>query len=286
MGVALGLLHKTTREIIRRTRAITNSSEERQAIALAAGLPHSRLRIADEAGYVRFGAADIGSATEVKKVARLARGWQKDPNRNASDKPFLRNILRSEDLFDHPEIIGVATHPQLFGAVTQYLGQVPWLVNLQVWWTPPNKTAIRSQLYHYDHRDTRQAKVFINLNEVDDNAGPLHFLSAASSEKVNRKIGYSQDEYTDEQVAGCIEPQEVVRTVGPAGAGFVVDTARCLHYGSRGNTKDRLILMISYARVNCVSKGAGCEVLDPVREKLTETYFRNDAARTFANRIP
>lgn len=286
MGIALGLLQRTTRDIIRKTRAMTNGGLERQAISLASTLVPSRLHIEDTLGHTRFTSAGIGIAQDVEKIAKHAQDWRADPARSDSDKPFLRNILRSEDLFDNPEIMRVATHEQLFGAVATYLGQVPWLVNLQVWWTPPNQTAMRSQLYHYDHRDTRQAKIFINLNDVDETAGPLHFLSAASSEKVNRKIGYSQDEYTDEEIDGCVSKDEVIRTVGPAGAGFIVDTARCLHYGSRGNVKDRLILMISYARVNCVSKGSGCEVLDPVRERLTEVFFKNDPARAFANRKP
>jgi hypothetical protein len=40
--------------------------------------------------------------------------------------------------------------------------------------------------------------------------------------------------------------------------------------------------MISFARVNCVSKGAGCEVLDPVRDRLIEAYFNADKARSFS----
>lgn len=286
MRVALGLLHKTTREIVRKARAIRNAGLENEARALARHVKPSSLKIADDIGYVAFQCAKLGIGDEIRRIAALSRGWTMDPSRSDSDKPFLRNILQPEDLFNHPEIMKVATHDEFFGAVTEYLGQVPWLVSLQVWWTPPNNTAIRSQLYHYDHRDTRQAKIFINLDTVDEQAGPLHFVPASASDKVNRNVGYSQNDYTDREVETAIQPEEIIRTVGPPGAGYIVDTARCLHYGSRKNTKDRLILMISYARVNCVSKGAGCEVLDQVRQKLTATYYNNDAARAFANRKP
>lgn len=282
MGVAVGMLHKATREIVRKARVIANGGLERQAIALANGVTPANIWIDEDKGFTAFSASEIGLESEVEKIARLAATWQKDPSRSDSDKPFLRNILRSQDLFDYPEIVRIATHDQLFGTVTKYLGQVPWLVALQLWWTPPNQTAMRSQLYHYDHRDTRQAKIFINLNDVGETSGPLHFLPAISSLKVNQKIGYSQDDYTDEQVESCCSKDEVVRTIGPVGSGFIVDTARCLHYGSRGNINDRLILMISFARVNCVSKGAGCEVLDPVRDRLIEAYFNADKARSFS----
>lgn len=283
MSVALGKIQQNTRNVVRGLRALMNSGAEKQAVRLAAGLPQSSIRIEDNMGCLAFDTKALGLGAEIESISSLAKTWQVDPQRSDADKPFLRNILRSQDIFDHPEILRVATHDVFFSAVSRYLGQVPWLVNLHIWWTPPNQTAVRSQLFHYDHRDTRQAKIFINLNDVDDEAGPLHFLSAASSEKVNRKIGYSQEDYTDAEVEGCVENGEILKATGPKGSGYIVDTARCLHYGSRGNKKDRLILMISYARMNCVSKGSGCEVLDPIRGKINDSFFKDDTARRFAN---
>ncbi len=282
MRVAVGALHKAAREIIRKTRALANMRLEQEAQCLAKRVPDSKILIDEEKAYARFSSSQIGISDEVTKVSTLAAAWIQDPARNTSDKPFLRKILASDDLFVYPEIINIALHDQLFGVVTSYLGQVPWMTNLQIWWTPPNQTAERSQIYHYDHRDTRQAKVFINLNDVDEDSGPLHFLPATSSSKVDRSIGYSQGDFTDDQVASCCSKDEVVKALGPTGSGYIVDTARCLHYGSRGNRKDRLVMMVSFARVNCVDKGHGCDVLDPVRKKLAETYFRDDAAKSFA----
>jgi hypothetical protein len=285
MNITLGNIHKATRIAIRKARAIWDAGDEGTAITLAGTLPASDLVVNEDTGYVKFSSGELGFASEVRQIAQRAHEWIVDPSRRDKfNKPFLRNILRPEDLLAHPEIIRVATHPQLYGAVTKYLGQVPWLVNLHLWWTPPNSTAVRSQLWHYDHRDTRQAKIFINLSDVDDDCGPLHFLSAVSSLKVDAKIGYSQGHYTDEQLASAVSPDEVLKATGPSTTGFIVDTARCLHYGSRGNLKDRLVLMASYARVNCVSKGSGCEVLDPIREEINRTYFHGDVARTFSNR--
>lgn len=281
MRVAAGFVHKFTRSVKREIRAMKNGAVERQANALAVGFPHGRIAMKEDAGYATFSAADIGLAAPVSRLSQLAQAWKADPARSESDKPFLRNILQSQDLFEHKEILETALHEDLLGAVVRYLGQMPWLVNLQVWWTPPNQTTIRSQLYHYDHRDTRQAKVFLNLNDVGEDAGPLHFLPVPVSAKVDRTVGYSQDRYTDEQIESCVTPAETMRTMGPAGAGFIVDTARCLHYGSRRNEKDRLLLMASFARANCVSKGAGCEVLDPVRGRLVADRFADDPARAF-----
>ena len=108
----------------------------------------------------------------------------------------------------------------------------------------------------------------------------MHFLPARDSQNVDAKIGYSQGRYTDEQVYSAVSKSKVVDTVAQAGAGFVVDTARCLHYGSRGNLLDRFILMASFARVNSVNPGNGCRVLDSVRNRLVRELYDSDPVRT------
>jgi hypothetical protein len=155
-----------------------------------------------------------------------------------------------------------------------------------MWWSPPNQTLKSSQLYHYDNRDTRQAKVFINLNDVTDASGPLHFIPARDCLKVDAKIGYSQERYTDEAVYSCVPESNVVVATGPAGSAFLVDTARCLHFGSRGNSLDRLVLMVSFARANAVQQGTGCETLDPVREQLANDRYADDPVRRFILTVP
>lgn len=276
-----GSIHKAAREILRSARALGNMASERRAVQLGRSVGASGLAIGDEQGYVAFSTRELGLIEKITGLASLAGQWTKDPIRNKGDKPFLRNLLNGQDLLDIPEFMDVAMHPVFYGAVTKYLGQAPWLVSMNLWLTPPNQTAVRSQLYHYDHKDTRQAKIFINLNDVTPDCGPLHFLPATESVKVEKAAGYSQGRYTDEEVYGAVAKSEVIATVGNTGNGFIVDTARCLHYGSRGNIKERLMLMVNFARVNCVDRGSGCEVLDPVRDQLIRQRYSMDPARAF-----
>ena len=288
MSVMLGAVHKVARETIRKVKAVTNGGVEREAHDLARRVPPARLQIDDGEGYARFAAEEIGLDREVSRLASLSETWKPAAERGgmskAGDKDYIRYLLLPADLLDVPEVMDIVLHPELFGSVTKYLGQVPWLVTVKVWWTLRNQTAVKSQLYHYDHRDTRQAKIFINLNEVGEDAGPLHFLPASASRKVDRRIGYSQGDYTDEQVYDSVSRDDVIKTVGPPGAGYIVDTARCLHYGSRGNLEDRLVLAICYSRVNCVDAGSGCSVLDPVRDRLVRERYAHDAAISFSLR--
>ena len=50
----------------------------------------------------------------------------------------------------------------------------------------------------------------------------------------------------------------------------------------RGNLKERMMLMVNYARANCVEKGDGSEILDPVRDALIHARYSNDSARAFS----
>ena len=93
------------------------------------------------------------------------------------------------------------------------------------------------------------------------------------------KVGDSQERYSDEEVYSAVSKSDVLTAVGEAGRGFIVDTARCLHYGSRGNRSDRFILLVSFTRVNCVKPGNGCIVLDPARKRLLREYYDSDPVR-------
>jgi hypothetical protein len=282
MRKSTGSVRRATRAILRSARALGNIVSERRAQQLGRSIEASGLVVSDTLGYVSFATRELGISAQVSKLASLAVEWTNDPVRNKGDKPFLRNLLSGQDLLDFPEFLDVAMHPVLYGAVTKYLGQAPWLVSMSLWLSPPNQTAVRSQLYHYDHKDTRQAKIFINLNDVAADCGPLHFLPASESVKVDKTAGYSQGRYTDEEVYGAVAKSKVIATVGNIGTGFIVDTARCLHYGSRGNARERLMLKVNFARVNCVDPGSGCEVLDPVRSQLIREKYSTDPARAFS----
>jgi hypothetical protein len=288
-SVSLGEAHKLVRSGRRFSRKLLRFPLERSArrlVAQALSRGPEAPEISDRDAYVSFSAPPrICSLTTVGELLRLGEAWKSDSQR-ASDDDFPINLLRSADVLTHRAFRDIALHDEILAAVTRYFGQVPRLFNLSLWWSPPNQTVKGSQLYHYDHRDSRQAKLFLNLNEVTHESGPLHFLSASNSLKVDATVGYSQGRYTDEQVYSACPRSQVLATTGAPGSAFLVDTARCLHYGSRGNARDRFVLMASFARVNSVAPGSGCEVLDPLRERLVREFYRDDPVRSFVLDAP
>ena len=282
----LGNVHKAWREGIRATRSLARSGIETSAKQLkdeALARSSRSWAISESGGYTRFDAVALsGTEGAIPSIADITGKWTQDQARITRDTHFPRNLLAPEDLFAHPEFLRLTLHDDVIAGAAEYLGQVPRLYNLYMWWSPPNQTLKGSQRYHYDHRDSRQAKFFFNVWDVTEETGPLHFLSAQDSLSVDKKVGYSQSLYTDEQVYSACPPSSEIKAVGPAGSVYAIDTARCLHFGSRGNTKPRLVLMASFARANSVEPGSGCRVLDTIREEIVERLYKGDPVRTFA----
>ena len=289
-GVIAGYAEKARRQTRRFVKVVGRYSLEREARALMRelGWPQGdQLRVPDETGFVRFNAAALPRMkAPLKRLCEIGAAWAADESRWINEKSWPRKLTKSHDLIAHPEILDVALHTDLLRAVAAYYGQVPRLYRLAVWWSPPNNSMQGSQLFHYDGLDSRQAKAFINLKDVTPEAGPLHFLGADQSAEFDAKVGYSQDRISDENVFSVFKPSDLHNTVGPAGEGFIVDTGRCLHYGSRGNSEGRLLFMVNYARVNCIDPGKGCPTLDPVREELVRTRYGDDPVRAFTLMAP
>lgn len=287
-SVAAGYAHKALRGGMRLGRTILRAPLERQARRLAdeaTGRGSAGIHVPEADGFARFRASELsGVGDAIPSLFELADHWKDDESRRKNQMPI--NILRSDDLLSHRALVDIAVHDDVIAAVTAYLGQVPRLYNLFLWWSPPNQTQQGSQLYHYDHRDSRQAKLFLNLNDVTEESGPLHFLRAADSLKVDAKVGYQQSRYSDEEVYSAVPESDVVAATGEQGTAYIVDTARCLHYGSRGNSRDRFILMASFARVNSVDPGPGCKVLDSLRSRLAREFYDSDPVRSFVLDTP
>ena len=115
-----------------------------------------------------------------------------------------------------------------------------------MWWSPENDTARSSQRFHLDYEDVRQLKIFINIFETAQDQGPLTFIPAHVSEQIQRSRGRVIGRVDDEWVYAQGGREQVCRLMGPAGSGAFLDTSRCLHYGSRSNRRDRLVLMFQF----------------------------------------
>lgn len=158
---------------------------------------------------------------------------------------FLVLLKKDEELLAEPGIAEFALSDEMPGVVSDYLGGAPVLSQIKLWWSPPTETMLESQRYHFDAEDSTQLKVFLNVNEIGADAGAFTYLPAPASAKVPQRKRASQ-RLTDDVVDRHVGPGAAVKVVGPPGSVSMVDTSRRLHYGSRGNTVDRLIVMVQF----------------------------------------
>lgn len=179
---------------------------------------------------------------------------------DASDLEALTRAMSESAPFTHvpysprPDspIARLATHPALIKPFAEYLGVVPTLHALQLMYSP-NHRLVRgsSQFYHLDGQDVKSLQVFVYLQDVTDENGPLTLLPAHASERIAHALRYrkaaASRRIDDEVVARFADVDSQVHVLtGRAGSALIFDGDRCLHFGSRKATRPRRILQYAY----------------------------------------
>jgi hypothetical protein len=157
-----------------------------------------------------------------------------DPATVTLDSPYLRLALR----------------PDVVAAVSVYLGMVPVISHLNVFYSASGADEARSsQLFHCDADGTAQMKIFVLCTEVTRAHGPLTLLDARTSRDVRQRLDYHfGGKLKDKRLAGIVDESDHHPIIGPSGTVCFVDTTQCFHFGSRveSGTGPRLVTMIQY----------------------------------------
>lgn len=148
-------------------------------------------------------------------------------------------------------VFQLASDPQLIAPVAQYLGMLPVVNEVQIWHSPNTSTLVGgSQELHLDYADCRQVKLFMLLNDVDSDTGPLGFLGSGSSSKLAEQLKYkftnSRIRVSDDEFQRYFNWDDINLFCGTAGDMALIDTSNCFHFGSRKAGKPRRLLMIQY----------------------------------------
>jgi hypothetical protein len=185
-------------------------------------------RVIDEIGHTAL--IEHGGKSDF-----IARGFLPE-SAFAIDSPYFR----------------LAFDERIVGPVSAYLGVVPVLTEIDVWYSvhQPNAPK-RSQLWHMDSDDTTLIKLWVHLSDVDHRSGPLTALSASDSAQLADAVAYNYgDGYRvpDDRVNAVLGPERQVAMVGPRGTIDFIDTCRCFHFGSRVSEggEPRRLLMAEY----------------------------------------
>lgn len=114
---------------------------------------------------------------------------------------------------------------------------------------PPDAKTILSQRWHRDHEDKKLCKIFLYLNDVDTDAGPLIYIPYS-------KYGKKWGNYFPQQAPKGIYPRfgdvekiissnQIIEMMGKAGTLLFCDTSG-LHKGGHARSKERIMLTAGY----------------------------------------
>jgi hypothetical protein len=192
-------------------------------------------------------ARDIVAATaDLGRNVDLARPGLSKKARSGFMVPMLDT---AKVTLDSP-MLRLALRPDIVSAVSSYLGMVPVIAFLQVFYSEANSDEARSsQLFHCDADATTQVKIFVLCSEVTRSNGPLTLLDARTSRAVRSRLGYHfGGKIKDKRLAGIVNESDHHPIVGAPGTVCFVDTTQCFHFGSRveSGTAPRLVTMIQY----------------------------------------
>jgi hypothetical protein len=232
------------REAYAGRRRDANAARDADRVRLAAELAErSELTIRPEDGYLSVppGTLDPQVAAIVEHAGALIDSIGHDALLEQGTKGgfIARGFLPEESLQPGSPYLDFALDERVVGPVAGYLGVVPVLTDVDVWYSAHHPKAPKSsQLWHLDHADTTQIKVWVHVDEIDELSGPLTLVGAADSSEIADANDY---DYGDSYrlADDAVSADRCVALAGPAGTVDFVDTSRCFHFGSRVSAEGR-----------------------------------------------
>ncbi|HEX5449233.1 MAG TPA: hypothetical protein VFW85_04175 [Gaiellaceae bacterium] len=214
---------------------------ERDSERLHAQAHPTTVRIARDDGYATVAPGTLTGADEVVAAANAVIdgiGHDAILERKVKGGYMATGLLTNADLTLDSPYMRFALSDEVLRAVSDYLGLVPLLMKIDIWYSFAGRRdePRASQLWHLDHDDTTQMKLFVNVNDVTPEMGPLTVADAATSERFPFPDGFDfgkGNRVPDDEVRSVIRDDQLVSFSGPRGTVAFVDTSRCLHFGSR-----------------------------------------------------
>jgi hypothetical protein len=218
--------------------------------------PSDDLQILNRNGYLitavdelPFGRQTLNAATE---LLNQYRSGSPDRDDVSGQKTFRPNILTPEDLILNPDFLRFATSEKISKVISNYLGTLPIVGEINLWVSYENNSLQQSQLFHIDQEDFKQIKVFLNISHVATVNGPLSFFPASLASRISKSAENPLIKLTNSTIDKVCTKSELIELTGPPGTLGLVDTCRCYHMGSRTRVGQRAVLMIQYVPRHCV----------------------------------
>lgn len=169
-----------------------------------------------------------------------------DPN-NIESEIYKYEI---KDLLNDPNVQALIMDPILINIARNYLGCEP-IFDFPFMWASPAfldaPTSRAAQLYHFDLDRIKWLKIFIYINDVDENNGPHYYvrMSHISGNKPQELLDRGYERISDEEIERNYPKDDIIQLTGKAGSVIAGDT-KCWHKGGFVRDGYRLVLQFEY----------------------------------------
>lgn len=168
--------------------------------------------------------------------------------------PSQTHVADIDDVIDIPEVLELANHPRVIGAVSSYFGCMPTIDSIKAWWSLPGcDDAENEQYYHRDNDSIRFLKLFIYLTDVNEDCGPHVFVRHTHE----RDGCLERRRYRDEEVEAEFGIENIQYFTGSAGTAFLEDTYG-VHKGKLPVGGRRLLLQVRYTIIPSIFMSRRC----------------------------
>ncbi len=184
----------------------------------------------------------LGARNDV--VSSIAAGAS-----NFKKSYMLQLIPFSEKQSINGDLARVALDAKLLEPVASYLELWPSLRHIGAWINfPASQDAEKSQLWHRDPEDNKIVKVFIYLNDVDENQGPFSYIPETHpfGAKAGRRVKHKGSKGILDEEMNAVLPKETWLTcTGPAKTMILADTIG-YHRGGKVASGNRILITFTY----------------------------------------
>jgi hypothetical protein len=143
--------------------------------------------------------------------------------------------------------------PLLLWVAGRFLGSMPTLVGVNLWWTFPVDASQEDRdrhahMFHRDVDDFRFFKFFFYISDVEPGDGG-HVCVLGSHRRPPARTWFDRwmlRRYGDAEVEATYPAAAIREITGPAGTGFAENTL-CLHKGRTPTHQPRLLLQLQFA---------------------------------------
>lgn len=226
----------------------------------------------------RFAETTPGDPWDAKGTIGARQLYDRD------DRRIAKFQFDGDDLANQPDLQDLAADAALLDVAQRYLGCLPVLDSIAMWWSTPHLAQAADEIaqrFHIDYDRVRWLKVFIYLTDVTPDNGPHVFVRHSHLREPRRAglIGRGYVRIADEDVARAYRPEEFISICGPAGTVLFEDTSG-FHKGSRPEQRERLMLEYQFS---CNLFGANYK---PMRMRPPLTPRLEQARRSLAGVYP